>query len=295
MQRRLALIIGVVLSLLAIFMVKVYTDQQRRFVQQAAAQQLAKERANQSAVLVAKQDIGKGTLIDETMLEVAIIPNQYVQPNAVGSLDRIGGMVAAVPIAKGEQISASKLTSTQQATGGSLAMVTPIGKRAVSISVDNIASLAGMIRPGDYVDVVGMIPTAMDPTGKEVRQVSMMPLFQNVLILAVGQDLGGVAMEAGGRYRKEEPKAPSPIVTLALSPQEASLIAFVQEQGKIRLILRSPADSQITAVAPANWDTLLMYLTPQEALRKAQPKPEAPKKTVEVYRGLQKEVVPLSR
>lgn len=294
MQRRLALIIGVVLSLVAIFMIKLYTDQQKGLYQQAAAKQLAQERASQSAVLVAKQDLPKGSFIDNTMLEVAIIPNQYVQPNAVDSLDRIAGMVAAVPIAKGEQISLSKLTSSQQATGGSLAMVTPIGKRAVSISVDNIASLAGMVRPGDYVDVVGMIPTAMDPTGKEVKQVSMMPLFQNVLILAVGQDLGGIAQEAGGRYKKEEPRAPSPIVTLALSPQEASLIAFVQEQGKIRLILRSPADSQITLVAPANWDTLLMYLTPRDALNKAQPA-EKPKKTVEIYRGLQKEVVPLSR
>jgi Flp pilus assembly protein CpaB len=134
----------------------------------------------------------------------------------------------------------------------------------------------------------------MDPTGKEVKQVSMMPLFQNVLVLAIGQDLGGISMEAGSRYKKEEPKAPSPIVTLALSPQEASLIAFVQEQGKIRLILRSPADSQITSVAPANWDTLLMYLTPQ-----GPPVPpareEPPKKTVEIYRGLEKEIMPLTR
>lgn len=294
MQKRLALILGIVLSVIAVIMVKVYLDQQRRIYQEAAARQLAKERTNQTSVLIAKEDMPKGTTIEPDMLVAAIVPNQYVQPNAVTSLDRIAGMIIAAPISKGEQISLSKLISPAQATGSSLAMATPVGKRAISISVDNIASLGGMIRPGDYVDVIGMVPTAIAAGGKEVTQVSTMPLFQNVLVLAVGQDLGGIIRETAGRYKKEEKKEVSPIVTLALSPQEANLIAFVQEQGKIRLVLRSPADSQIQTVAPANWETLLMYLTPEEALRKAKPQEEAPRKTVEIYRGLQKEVVPLS-
>lgn len=298
MQRRLALILGIVLSFIAIFMVKLYTDQQRKVYQREAAQRLAQERANQAAVLVAKEDIPRGIIIEPDMLETAIVPKEYVQPKAVNSLDRIGDMVTAAPISKGEQITLSKLVaSQQQATGGSLAMATPVGKRAITISVDNIAALGWMIRPGDYVDVIGMIPTAMSSGGKEITQVSMMPLFQNVLVLAVGQDLG-VATVQSRRYQKEEKKEVAPIITLALNPQEANLIAFVQEQGKIRLVLRSPSDSQLQTVPPANWETLLMYLTPQEALEKAisaKEKEKAPTKTVEIYRGLQKEIIPLSR
>lgn len=295
MQRRVALIIGAVLSLIAIVMVKLYVDQQRRAFREAAQRQLAQERANQTSVLVARADIPKGTPIEPDMLAAAIIPKEYIQPQAVTSLDRIAGMVTALPIAKGEQISLGKLISSQQAARGSLAMATPVGKRAVSITVDNISSLGGMIRPGDYVDVIAMAPIpVIAPDGKQTTQVSVIPLFQNVLVLAVGQDLGGLAPEVGSRYKKETKAEPSPLITLALSSQEASLIAFMQEQGKIRLILRSPADSQIQPVVPASWDTLFMYLAPQEALKQAQ-REEAPKKVVEIYRGLQKEVVPLSR
>jgi hypothetical protein len=78
------------------------------------------------------------------------------------------------------------------------------------------------------------------------------------------------------------------VITLALSAQEANLIAFVQEQGKIRLILRSPGDTQVQPVAPASWDTLFRTVMPQAF---TQPQEDTkPQKKVEIYRGLQKEI-----
>jgi hypothetical protein len=44
-------------------------------------------------------------------------------------------------------------------------------------------------------------------------------------------------------------------------PQEANLLTFAQEaQGKIRLVLRSPADAQIEPAEPASWDTLFQKI-----------------------------------
>lgn len=291
MQKRLTIIIGIVMALAAVLLVKVYLDQQRRAVRIEAQRQLAKERTNQTSVLVAKTDIAKGAIIEAEMVDSAIVPNQYVQPQAVTSLDRIGGMVTVVPIAKGEQITLSKLLSSKQAGASSLAMATPVGKRAVTISVDNIASLGGMISPGDYVDVIGMLPIPVEVQGQKTAQLATVPLFQNVLVLAVGQQLGSMVREAT-RYKKEEKQEASPIITLALTPQEANIIAFVQEQGKIRLILRSPADSQTEVVALASWETLFQFIMPKEPLTKQEE--TKPRKVVEIYRGLQKEIVPLS-
>ena len=294
MQKRTTLIIGIVLALAAVLLVKVYLDQQRRAVRIEAQRQLAKERTNQTSVLVAKVDIAKGAIIEAEMVDSAIVPNQYVQPQAVTSLDRIGGMVTVAPIAKGEQITLSKLLSSKQAGASSLAMATPVGKRAITISVDNIASLGGMLSPGDYVDLIGLLPFPTEIQGQRTSQLATIPLFQNVLILAVGQDLGGMARREGGgsRYKKEDKQEAAPLITLALTPQEANIIAFVQEQGKIRLILRSPADSQTQAIMPASWDTLLQYIMPKESLTKQEE--TKPRKVVEIYRGLQKEIVPLS-
>lgn len=292
-KQKLILISGVVLGIVAIVMTKIYLDQQQQAVQEKAQKAIANMQANQAAVLVSKQDIPEGAVIDAEMLETAVVPNQFIQPQAVTSLDRIAGMVTIAPISKGEQISLSKLASNKRSGGGDLSGVTPSGKRAISIVVDNIASLSGMIKPGDYVDVLATIQIPEQGADNQVTsQMAVVPLFQNILVLAVGGNTAGISSE-GGRYaEKEAPSsAGSATITLALGPQEANLIAFVQEQGKIRLIMRSPADAKVEPIVPANWDTLFQYITPQNVTEK----PVDTNEYVEVLRGLNKEKVPLSK
>lgn len=302
MRKKLPLIIGVVLSLVAVYLIKIYTDQQRQVIIEDARKSIERIRTEQVPVLVATQDVPKGSTIDNNSVGVAVIPMQHVQPQAATSLDRIAGMVTLVPISKGEQITLNKLMPVKEAApvAGTLAMVTPIGKRAITISVDSISGLGGMIRPGDYVDVVAMtvIPVST-AEGNQVTQSAVVPLFQNVLVLAVGQNTGAVPPAAEGRYQTEQPAAAgaSPLITLALSPQEANFLAFIQEQGKIRLSLRSPADAEVEPLRPASWDTLLQYLMPSETIEPKEEEKEIeeePKEYIEIYRGLIKEKIPLS-
>lgn len=289
-KQQIYLLSGIALSLVALFMIKVYLDQQRRSAEQAAASRFKKMQASQTSVLVAKKDIPKGTIVDTDNFDASIVPNQFVQPGAVTSLDRVSGMMAIVSIAKGEQVTLSKLAYPRQA--GGLAEVTPSGKRAITISVDNIASLAGMVKAGDNVDVIAMIPQAVPiGDGKTATQLAVLPIFQNVLILAVGQETTA-AQKTDGRYKKETKQEANPLITLALTPQEASLIAFVQEQGKIRLTLRSPADSKIEPVQPASWDALMQYLYPQRATQQEE---RPPGDYVEVYHGMNKEKVLIAK
>lgn len=295
-KQRIILIIGIVLALAAVFMTKFYIDQQNQEAKARAKQEFERMRQHQVSVLVAKKEIPKGVALDESMLESKIYEEKYLQPEAITSLDRISGMVTIARIAKGEQVTMSKLAHSREA--GGLAEVTPIGKRAITISIDNISALAGMVKAGDYVDVIAMLPVPAQTTeGKQVMQTTTVPLFQNVLVLAVGQETSSAAAKTS-RYRKEEAaekKEASPLITLALDPQEANLIAFVQEQGRIRLTLRSPADSKIEPIQQANWETLSQYLASRspagkEAHIEEQPQPVG---FVEVYRGLNKEKVPL--
>ena len=272
-------------------MVKLYMDQQRQEMEEKAKKKLEAMQENQTPVLMAKKDIPPNSIIEPDSLEVSIIPNQYVAPQAVTSLDRIAGMMTIASISKGEQITLSKLVFPKEV--GGLAGVTPGGKRAITISVDNVASLAGMVKGGDYVDVIVMVPVPVQGLdGKQTTQVAVIPLFQNVLVLAVGQETAAAYRGEKGRYQKDEQREASPLITLALTPQEANLIAFVQEQGKIRLILRSPVDTKIEPVQAASWETFFQYVFPQPP--KAQTQEEAPA-SVEIYRGLNKEKVPLNK
>ena len=285
-KQKLILIGGVVLGIAAIFMVKMTLDQQNQIAQAQKRREIANMQANQSAVLIAKQDIAEGLPMDPDMLETAIVPNKFVQPRAVTSLDRVSGLITIAPISKGEQVTLNKLTNTNRVQGGSLAGITPAGKRAISISIDSLALLGGMVKPGDYVDVIALleVPT-MGSDGQQSKQIAVLSLFQNVLILAVGQNTGGAAAAESSNT------SGSSMVTLALTPQEASFIAFVQEQGRIRLTLRSPADAKMESTVPANWNSLFQYLMPQSNEQKSEDL--GPK--VEIYRGLNKEEIPLSK
>ncbi len=296
MPKRLPLIVGsVVLALAAVLLINVYLQQQSKNLQMQARRELARMQERLGSILIASKDIPKGASIEASMLETRSIPKEYIQPQAVSFPERIIGMVTLVPISKGEQITLTKLASTKQAFASSLAMATPVGKRAISISVDNIASLLGMVKPGDYVDVIGLIPVPVQTQeGKQATQMAVVPLFQNVLVLATGRDLAG-ALPSEERYKKEEgsTSVSSAMITLALFPQEASLIAFVQEQGKLRLVLRSPADSGIEPVQPASWDTLFQYLMPKGQAQAVQAAPKG--REVEIYRGLKKESITVSK
>ena len=291
---KLMIIIGVVLILMATFLAYNWLADQRRMDEERAVRAFKKMQSTQVTVLVAKEDIPKGSAISPGSIGTQIVPENYVQPQAVTSFDRIADMVTTADISKGEQISLTKLTYAKQAGGGALSGLTPAGKRAVTVLVDNISSVAGMIKPGDYVDVMAalQVPVQVAP-GKQEGQLGILPLFQNVLVLAVGQNSSTVSSQ-GSRYQKKEDESgnaqQNQMITLALAPQEASLIAFVQEQGKIRLILRSPADAKVEQIQPATWETLFKYLMPQNQTPEVV-KPENPDDFVEIYHGLNKERV----
>jgi pilus assembly protein CpaB len=288
MLKRLSIVLGVILALVGVVTTKIFLDRKTQVIQQKTKQELIQMQERQASILVANVDIPPGVAITPNMLGMEVIPKEYVQPKAVSAPERILGMVAAVPISKGEQITLSKLILPQQQTK-TLALSTPVGKRAISISVDNLSSLVGLIRPGDYVDVIAMIPLPeLSSDGKQTSKVKAVSLFQNVLVLAVGQETSRQPAQA---ERRED--SSTSLITLALLPSEANLIAFVQEQAKIRLVLRSPIDSQIELVQPAGWDTLFQYIAPQ-ALTKSTADKGSSVKYIEIHRGLNKERVPLS-
>lgn len=275
-KKFLPLIIAIASALLATFLVNIVIKE--------AVKRKEKEfdlmQKNLTTVVVARQDIQAGTVIKENMLSEEKLNKRMLQPRAATSIDRVADRIAIAPISKGEQILLNKLTISGEET--SLSMKIPKGKRAITIAVDNISSVGGMIRPGDHVDLVGIVPLpAMTAEGKQVMQPSPLTLFQDVLVLAVGQVFTSVA------GAKKEEKVIYPTVTLALSSQETNLVAFVQEQGKIRLVLRSPGDTQVEPATPATWDTLFRTIMPQAYQEK--PVEIKPRRTVEIYRGLQRE------
>lgn len=295
-QKRLPLIIAIACGIWAILLLNSYLKRREseiweRIKQSQGQAQPAQPPAQMVVVLVAGKDIPAQVPITPSDLLIREIPAEYIQPGAVTSLDEVIGQIAFLPIATGEQILKTKLLPPGK-IGKSLSEITPPGKRAVNVSVDNMASIANLIQPGDYVDVLALIALPETAGGVKSAESRLITLFQNVEVLAVGGEFTPLT-EAAQAAKKEQAKIASAggTVTFALSPQEAALLSFVQEHGKIKLALRSAKDTQKETIKAADWDTLFQYLYPS---REAGATATGQRPVVEVYRGLNKEVIPLA-
>jgi Flp pilus assembly protein CpaB len=279
-QRLIIVIIGVILGFIAVVMVNIYIRDMAEDTKRKAARELEKIRANQAVVLVAKQDIPIDTVLQSGMLETAIVPREYVQPQVAASMDNISGMTTIAPISRGEQISFSKLsTASQVVKRRDLASVTPVGKRAVTVDAENLNDVVGLIKPGDNVDLIAVLSLPKDNSdGKNIMEQTIVPAFQNVLILAVGQETDPNA-KPGKIQRTNQ-------ITVALNPTEANILSFLQDQGKIRISLRSTDDAQIEIVEPITWQSVLEQIPSLKAKQG---------ETIDIYRGLKKEQITLSK
>ncbi|MDD5080069.1 MAG: Flp pilus assembly protein CpaB [Candidatus Omnitrophica bacterium] len=309
-RKKILIVVAIACGILAALLGRAYiadkeaaVAKQMALLKQREAKELAAKQHNKVSVLVAARNITPGVPILPEDLTSREVPEEFLQPGAIRSSINIVGMLVQTPIIPGEQILRTKLGAPPEKPK-ILSEITPKGKRAVPVVVDNITSLAGLLQPGDYVDALAIITPpqgsylyalAVDNTSggqqasKNESKLVTLPLFQNILVLAVGSEMGPAASGPRGDKSKEKAKGSDNTVTMSLSPQEAALVSFIQEQGKIRLVMRSNSDVAQTKVDPVNWDNLFDYLYP-----KAKDLGGKPPATVEIYRGLQKEVIPLS-
>ena len=189
----------------------------------------------QRAVLVATQEIPARSRISAAMVSKQTRPSTGVDPDAIAEPAQAIGSLALITIPAGGQITSSKI-------GTNVAMALPVrlerGMRAVSIPVDRVKDVAGLVQPGDRVDVIAIPPSRT--TGPPPKAVT---IFRAVRVLAVGNAL-------------ENPSAtPSPqeeqaaTVTLEVSPRQADLLAWADANATLRLALRSPSELPRTEVA----------------------------------------------
>ena len=135
----------------------------------------------------------------------------------------------------------------------SLALRTPVGKRAITVQIESLGAVGGLLNPGDFVDVIAHLSI---PTGKKLEpneKVTAM-IFQNLQVLAVNTNI-----DEPGAYDVQQ-KENSLKVTFAVNPQEAGLLAFSEQNGKLEFALRTPTEKGRMMIPAANWSTLAEYV-----------------------------------
>jgi pilus assembly protein CpaB len=106
--------------------------------------------------------------------------------------------------------------------------------RAVSVNCSGAASVSGMVKPNDHVDVIG----TFDFEGKSgKRDFVTCTMLQNVLVLATGTETAKRSLQTAGLTRNYS------TVTLEVTPREAEMLAFAEQlKGRIVLSLRNRKD-----------------------------------------------------
>jgi pilus assembly protein CpaB len=114
--------------------------------------------------------------------------------------------------------------------GAGLSTTIPDGMRAVSVSVNDVIGVAGFVVPGTMVDVL-----VTGSSGGGQGSIITRTFLENVRVLAAGQKIE--------QDREGKPQT-VPVITLLVTPQEATSLTMASTQGRIQLALRNTLDSK---------------------------------------------------
>ncbi|MGN0877154.1 MAG: Flp pilus assembly protein CpaB [Kiritimatiellia bacterium] len=242
MNRKIVLIASLVAGLLAALLTSVYISGKEEYLLRLK-KKLAEENKKSPAVCFSR-DISAGSEI--TMDDLCVTnayerhgidivrpgeESQIVGKRVVGHFD--SGMPVRWTYVDGGRLESGRLSDRIQSDRkGSY--------RAMSISVTGSSSVSGLIRKGDFVDVIGTFDFP-DDAGKIKRGDPVTcTVLQRVEVLATGNDRPetrslGVAQSARpGGYS---------LVTLLVTPREAEILAFAEHiKGRLMLTLRNRGD-----------------------------------------------------
>lgn len=182
--------------------------------------------ATLTTVYVVEGTIPRGTpaatAVSDNLVKQAKIPEQFRPVDAVTDLATVQGEVAVANLVPGEVLSSSLFVSPASALSSTAAAI-PKGDVAITVSVGNVQQVAGLVQPGDLVDVLVLM------NGKEERF-----LYQNARVLAIGTSVAtstNGAPQVASATPTTAPVAASGLVTFAVPPVAAERFAFIQSGG----------------------------------------------------------------
>lgn len=186
---------------------------------------------------VANRDIERGYPGDKALKDGLIvksrIPRKFYPAKAVNDLKSLNGQVAVSNIAAGLPIVQGDFADPRVAVV-SFAQRIPKGMQAVTVSVDQVKGVAGLIVPGDHVN---LLVTLDDKTQY---------VLQNLEVLAVGQNAvlqpGETSTSAAGHAPVATSNAVqnTGLITFSVPSVSAAKIVYAAGTGSIYLTLVPP-------------------------------------------------------
>jgi len=182
-------------------------------------------------VVVAKRDLDRGEAISEDAMAVREVPKEFVHQNAVlpSQFSDFERQRLTMPIKRGEV-----LLPMHAEGGGQYVFSATLkkGLRALTVEVDSVNSISGMLKPGDHIDLIYSGRTSPSQGGERDEDLTR-PLLSKVPVLATDQ-----------RVSRREDGTPSSYstITLEVSAEDADRIIVARAAGRLTALLRHPDD-----------------------------------------------------
>lgn len=201
------------------------------FYQMTARSSSAKkvETTDQKDVVVATRPLGVGWMIKPADIKLEKVPADAFPKGAFSKVEDVLDRPVISNVLLDEPILEGRLAA--KGSGLGLAPTIPVGMRALTVRVNDVAGVAGFVLPGMKVDV---LVTGHPPNGGDGNMTTT--VLQNMLVLSAGTamtpDSHGQAMQA-------------PTVTLLVDPEQAETLTLASSEGRIQLVLRNASDTAV--------------------------------------------------
>jgi pilus assembly protein CpaB len=200
------------------------------FYQMTARSNTAKkvEPTDQKDLVVSTRPLGVGVMVKPADVKIVKIGSEAFPKGGFSKVEDVLDRPVVSNVLLEEPILEGRLAA--KGSGLGLAPTIPVGMRAVTVRVNDVASVSGFVLPGMRVDV---LVTGKPPSGDGDMTNTVL---QNMLVLSAGTtmqpDARGQAIQA-------------PTVTLLASPDQSELLTLAGNEGRLQLILRNSSDQNI--------------------------------------------------
>ncbi len=188
----------------------------------------SKKDANVKEIVVATRQLEVGVTIKPGDVHLSKTSAEMFPKGAFAKIEEVIDRPVVNRILVDEPVQEGRLAV--RGSGLGLAPIIPVGMRAVSVRVSDVAGVAGFVLPGLRVDVL----VTGRPTDSEGTVTTT--CLQNILVLSAGQN---IQPDARGQAIS------TPTVTLLVTPAEAETIILAGNEGRVQLVLRNSSDQGI--------------------------------------------------
>lgn len=192
-------------------------------------------------VLVAMLDIDINQPLTAENVKLEDWPKDRIPQGAVRDLEETTDLLPKTRLYAGEVVLLSKLSDS---TGGNSDDI-PAGYRVMAVKVDDQKSVAGLILPGDQVDVMVFMRQ-----NSEIPLTTTQTVLRDVRVFAVDQKVDRDVDQDGKSITART-------VSLIVKPEEGETLMLAANLGTLSLSLRRPNDATDEDSGGATVDKLL--------------------------------------